>query len=111
MSIISADDGHIQRTWPNKTSGYGRIRWTPDGEALVYGQRLDDVDNLWLQLLDGGEPRQLTYLTSGGIAGFALSTDGDSLAVATMEEMGDVVMFEDYHGQIERALGRTQSNR
>jgi len=111
MAIISADDGRLLRTLPGGECEYGRIRWTPAGDALVYGHRRDDADNLWLQPLDGGEPRQLTRFTSGSIAGFAISTDGDSLAVAMMEEVGDVVMFEDYRGQIARAMGQIQSGR
>jgi hypothetical protein len=101
MTIISAEDGRILRTFPHETSYYGRVRWTGDGEGLIYGRRTGDADNLWLQPLAGGDPRQLTRFRSGLIAGFALSAGGDSVAVAIMEEARDVVMFEDFRAQAE----------
>jgi Tol biopolymer transport system component len=108
ISVLAADNGRILRTLPNQIDNYGRVRWTPDGSGLVYNSHQGDADNLWLQPLDGSEPRQLTSFTSGGVVGFDLSANGDSLAVATMETVRDVVMFEDYRGQIARALGRAR---
>jgi Tol biopolymer transport system component len=108
MSILAADDGRVLQTFPNEVSNYARIRWTPDGRTLVYNRRRNDADNLWLQSIDGGEPRRLTDFTSGRIAGFALSAKGDSLAVATLETERNVVMFEDYRSQIERAIGEAR---
>jgi Tol biopolymer transport system component len=110
MSILAADDGRIVRTFPSQMANYGRIRWMPDGRTLVYNGHQNDADNLWLQSVDGGEPRQLTDFTSGNIIGFALSTRGDSLAVATLETERNVVMFENYRRQIERALGRARGD-
>jgi Tol biopolymer transport system component len=105
LCVISAQDGSIQRSLPCDPCTYGRARMSADGEALIYGRRRDDADNLWLQPLDGSEPRQLTYFTTGTLAGFDLSAAGDSLVVSTIEHMQDVVMFEDYRGQIQRAAG------
>lgn len=110
LSIVSGDDGRVLQTFDQKPESYASTRWTPDGQGIVYVQRSGNAGNLWLQSLAGGEPRQLTYLTSGSMAGFDLSTHGDSVAVATMEEVSDVVMFEDYQGQIARALGQERQD-
>jgi Tol biopolymer transport system component len=104
LVIISADDGSLQQSLPCDPSVFARARMTQDGKALIYGRHRDDADNLWLQPLDGSEPRQLTSFTSGILAGFDLSAAGDSLVVSTLEHLRDVVMFEDYHGQIQRVL-------
>ncbi len=57
-----------------------RLRWTPDGLALTYVSNADGASNIWLQPLDGGPSRQLTYFKDAGIPSFAWSPDGKRLA-------------------------------
>src|SRR5687767_1935428 len=54
-------------------------RWSPDGRHLAFVARDDDLDQIFLAPLDGGEPRQLTTEPHG--AGQpAWSPDGTRLA-------------------------------
>jgi WD40 repeat protein len=56
-----------------KVDGYHQF--TPDGQAVVYTITDDkNVDNIWLQALNGKPPRQIT-LHSDSILGFAWSPD------------------------------------
>jgi serine/threonine protein kinase/Tol biopolymer transport system component len=71
----------------------GFIRFTRDGLALTYVRTERGVSNLWLQPLEGGEPRQLTSFTDQLISGFAWSRDGRGLAVSRGERTADAVMI------------------
>jgi Tol biopolymer transport system component len=57
------------------------LQFTRDGKAIVYATSTDDVDNLWLQPLDGSPGKQLTNFTSEHISNFQWSLDGNKLAV------------------------------
>jgi Tol biopolymer transport system component len=55
-------------------------RISPDGKLVAYNSRADGVINVWVQALDGGEPRRLT--SDAEMAGFpAWSPDGKWLAL------------------------------
>jgi Tol biopolymer transport system component len=69
--------------------------WSPNGQALTYLSNRNNVTNLWEQPLDGGESRQLTNYTSGGINKYALSIDGKHLAVTQSKYTRDVVLIND----------------
>ena len=68
-------------------------RWTPDGKAITYVRREQQVDNLWLQPLNGGPARQLTEFSSDQIYKFAWSPDGRNLAVARGRRGYDLVLI------------------
>jgi dipeptidyl aminopeptidase/acylaminoacyl peptidase len=53
------------------------------------------VANLWLQPLDGGEPRPLTDFTSDGIRIYAWSPGGDRLVLGRGAEITDIVLISD----------------
>ena len=71
------------------------LDFTPDGKAIVYVLRERDVDNLWLQPLDGGAVRQLTHSTADHILRFAYSKDGTRLAIERGAEESDALLFHD----------------
>lgn len=71
-------------------------RWTSDGRHLVYIRNVGGFSNLWIQPLDGGEPRQLTDFTAGDIYNFAFSFDGSRLLVARGQQISDVVLIRNY---------------
>jgi eukaryotic-like serine/threonine-protein kinase len=71
-------------------------QFTPDGSAVVYVIRgQNNVDNLWLQPLDGRPGRQITQFNSEQIPGFFWSPDGKKLLVARWHEESDVVLLRD----------------
>ena len=59
---------------PARAYGGGTLDWTPDGAALVYAAR---EGGLWLQPIQGGEPRRLV---DGPVAAPAVSPDGTRVA-------------------------------
>jgi serine/threonine protein kinase len=74
----------------------GPVRFSPDGKAVVYPIREHDVDNLWLQPLDGSPGKQVTNFTAEHIGdGFAWSPDGTKLALIRGHVDSDVVLIRD----------------
>jgi TolB protein len=74
--------------------GPSKLAWTRDGKGLTYIADHDGVDNLWVQRLAGGPPRQITNFNEGRIFRFAWRWDGKLLALARGEETSDVVALE-----------------
>ncbi len=74
----------------NPRDALRRGRWTPDGRGLAYAEK----GNIWVQSLDGGQPRQLTKFTDQEITDFAWSPDGKRLAVSRRTDLADVVLIK-----------------
>jgi eukaryotic-like serine/threonine-protein kinase len=74
----------------------GPIVFTPDGQALAYTITADNnVDNVWLQPLDGKPGRQITQFHSDSILGFAWSPDQKKLQVPRGHLESDVILLRD----------------
>ena len=71
------------------------LRWTVDGHAISFVNRVDDVDNIWEQPVEGGPPKPLTHFTSGDIFAFDWSRDG-RLAVSRGTEQTDAVLIKNF---------------
>ncbi len=74
---------------PPKASLFVGIRWTPDGQSLVYR---DFGPSLWKQNLAGGEPEKILEFPDEVIYSFDWSFDGKQFAVAHGEDVRDVVL-------------------
>ena len=72
------------------------IRWAPDGKSLIYIDSVNRAGNLWIQSLDGGQPRQLTNFTSDRIFRFDVSSDGKHYAISRGNETADVVTITNF---------------
>jgi eukaryotic-like serine/threonine-protein kinase len=73
-----------------------QIQFVPDGQSLAYVITDDkNVDNIWLQPLDGKPGRQLTQFHSDSIFGFTWSPDQKKLAVARGHQESDVILLHD----------------
>ncbi|MEO7674432.1 MAG: hypothetical protein ABIU09_10205, partial [Pyrinomonadaceae bacterium] len=72
------------------------IRWASDGNALIYSDNKDEVDNLWSQSLSGGPPKQLTNLKTERIFRFDVTRDGNQFAFARGSETSDAVMISNF---------------
>jgi len=70
------------------------IRWTSDGQALIYCVTRNDISNIWSQPLGGGPPKQLTDFKSETIQGFDWSKD-DRLLVSRGFTAREIVLMED----------------
>jgi len=74
----------------------GYPRFTADGNAVVYNiAGNNNVDNVWLQPLDGKPGHQVTQFTSDAIFGFGYSPDGKKLGVGRGHAESDIVLLRD----------------
>jgi len=74
----------------------GPLRFTRDGKSITYPVRQGDIDNLWMQPLDGSPGRQLTNFKSEHIGdSFGWSWDGSKLGVVRGHTDSDVVLIRD----------------
>jgi Tol biopolymer transport system component len=93
IAIIPANGGPPVKTFPLPSGISLTFRWTPDGRAIMYPLRRGGVGNLWMQPIEGGEPRQLTNFTSEMILSYDLSRDGKQLVLSRGTNRSDVVLF------------------
>ena len=78
-----------RRTIPYVASESPRY-WTLDGRGIAYASQ----GNIWVQALDGKQPRQLTRFTDGReIRAFAWSHDGKRLAIGRVSVTNDIVLI------------------
>lgn len=91
--ILPIDGGDPTRTLDIPS---GILRWTPDGRGIAYVDEQDGVDNIWVQPLTGGTPRQLTHFTADHIGPFLFSPDGKRIAVSRGNTTSDVVLLKNF---------------
>jgi Tol biopolymer transport system component len=101
IGIISAGGGQPTKTLdvPYSSPAWNPVlRWSPAGDAIDYIDARSNIENIWRQSLDGGQPQQITNFTSGLILNFAWSPDGRNLAVAHGTRRSDVVSIRHFRG-------------
>jgi eukaryotic-like serine/threonine-protein kinase len=64
---------------PETAVPFNGLTWAPDGRGLTYVSTLGGAANLWLQPLDGGQPRQLTDFKDAEILSFAWAPQGSEI--------------------------------
>jgi serine/threonine protein kinase len=72
------------------------LSWTRDSKGVIFLDSRDGVDNLWLQPLAGGKPRQLTNFSSDRIYSFDWSANGKQLVVARGTSSSDIVLVSNF---------------
>lgn len=78
---------------PPTTDFEVNLQWSANGEAVFYVDSRGGVSNIWSQPLDGGQPEQKTFFTTGRILSFAYSSpDGTQLALTRGAVDGEVVV-------------------
>ena len=92
LAVFPIDGGEPMHLFdlPLQPSFNVGIRWTPDGQSLVYR---DFGPSLWRQPLTGGEPEKILEFPDEIIYAFDWSFDGQQFAVAHGEEVRDVVLI------------------
>jgi eukaryotic-like serine/threonine-protein kinase len=70
------------------------MRWTSDGQSLIYSVKRKSTSNIWSQPLAGGQPRQLTDFKSEAIEGFDWSRD-DRLLLSRGFTAREIVLIQD----------------
>ncbi|MGH9841405.1 MAG: hypothetical protein ACREEM_21850, partial [Blastocatellia bacterium] len=79
-AVLSFEDGHLLKLFPQPLKGSPQLRWTPDGRAIAYVDYPVGLSRLWVQPLEGGAPKPLLELETDRIFGFDWSRDGKRLA-------------------------------
>lgn len=80
-ALFGFDGSGLVKTFPQKIDNSSHIRWTHDGRGLIYSENPVGTSKLWLQPIEGGQPRVLLELETDRIFGFDLSRDGKRIAL------------------------------
>lgn len=97
IGIVSARGGSpLQRfDLPPTVAPAGRfVRWSPDRQSIAFVNNSNGLSDIWLQPLNGSQPKQLTNFRAEQIIAFDWSGDGRSLAVVRGVETSDVVLID-----------------
>ena len=82
-----------------ETPRYGgspRLRWLRDGSGFSFVDWKNGVANIWVQPIEGGQSRQITFFDSGDIYGFDWSPDGSHLVLSQGNPIRDAVLITNF---------------
>jgi eukaryotic-like serine/threonine-protein kinase len=72
------------------------LKWTPDGKNLLY-RSIDTTPEMfsivWLQSLEGGEPKQFLSVKPDRVTNLAQSADGKQILIVRSKTLADAVML------------------
>jgi serine/threonine protein kinase len=101
--IIPSAGGEVVKTLELPTTAlissyslFALFQWTPDSRAISYIDTREDISNIWVIALSGGEPKKLTNFTSDYIFTHAWSTNGKQLMVSRGQWTSDVVLISNF---------------
>jgi Tol biopolymer transport system component len=95
LAILPSEGGEPIQTLPFN-GPITNLRWTVDGQSLVYGVTKNSVTNLWAQPIDVSPPKQLTNFASQLIFSFDLSRDGKQVVMSRGTHTSDVVLISNF---------------
>ena len=81
--------------FPGGSFSGNRIRWTPDGKALIYTANLGGPTAIIKQSLGGGRPKEIARFDERELSDFGYSIDGQFLAVTRGAWQHDIVLISD----------------
>jgi Tol biopolymer transport system component len=93
-AIVTFDTGQLDKVF-DLPDGAGRLVM-PDEKTLIYNATKADVDNLWSQPIEGGEPKQLTKFTSENCYGYSPSRDFKKFAITRGTSSSDIILIKDF---------------
>lgn len=96
IAIYPFEGGAPVKVFAHSVAGTPLIRWTPDGRFLTYDDNPIGPAKLWMQPVEGGEPKLLTEFISDRIFGFDWSPDGKRLAVVRGLWASNLVLLKDF---------------
>ncbi len=94
LSIWPVNGGNAVHTFALPGGMPQRLRWLPDGSAIIYATTERGTDNLWQQPIHGGPAVPLTKFTKQRLYDFAWSPDGRQCAVLRGEPHSEVYLLE-----------------
>lgn len=69
------------------------VRWSPDRQSIAYANNPGGLSDIWLQPLDGGQPKRLTDFKAEQVIAFDWSRDGHTLALVLSVKTSDVILI------------------
>src|SRR6266545_1093924 len=81
IALISSQDGSPIKFLDLFEFAVGPIRWTPDGQAIIYIREHGGTSNLYNQPITGGPPEHVTTFSADHIFWFDWSPNGKQLAL------------------------------
>jgi Tol biopolymer transport system component len=96
--VVSPDDGALLHTFTAVRTPFLNIgaRFTPDEKSLAYLVLQKGATNIWVQPLNGKQPRQLTDFPKGDVYNFAYSPDGSKLFLARGFQIRDAILISGF---------------
>ena len=79
-----------------RSGGATATQWHPNGRAFLYADVVGEAANIWMQDIDGSEPRQLTHFESGEIFSFDLAADGKRMVITRGQSSSDAMLIRDF---------------
>jgi Tol biopolymer transport system component len=98
LAIVPAAGGPPIKVFDVPTdvnSGRGPI-WTPDDKGISVVVAPGELQNLWLQPVDGGPGKMMTNFPVPGVARREYSRDGKRIAIVRAEGFGNAIMITDF---------------
>ncbi|MGH9901295.1 MAG: hypothetical protein ACRD68_05580, partial [Pyrinomonadaceae bacterium] len=96
MAVYPFEGGPALKVFPQGVIGQA-VRWTPDGRGLTYAENhAFGSSRVWIQPLDGGQPRRLVEFETERIFGLDWSRDGRYLACVRGLWTTNVVLIRDF---------------
>jgi Tol biopolymer transport system component len=81
-----------------KLQGFGGIvliSWAPDGEYLLFSERVKEGGDLWRIFPDGREPEKLLH-SDKSYAGLSIHPDGQQIAFSTFDRGLEIWVMENF---------------
>jgi len=86
-AVRSLEGGPIQRSWENL--GIFNLQFSADSQGLIYA----DERNIWLQPINGSDPKRLTNFSVERTVNFALGPNGKDLVLTRGNWTWDLVLI------------------
>jgi len=94
IGVVSSEGGPpLKRFDFPPTLTWRFVRWSPDRQSIAYASNPGGLSDIWVQPLNGDQPKRLTDLKAEQIIAFDWSSDGRSLAFIRNVETSDVVLI------------------
>lgn len=94
MAVVKIEDGQLIETFASPSAQFQTLNWISHGQSLAYIQERDGRSNIWAQPIGGGPPQQVTKFTTQHIFDFAVSPDGQNIAMARGSVTNDILLID-----------------
>jgi DNA-binding winged helix-turn-helix (wHTH) protein/Tol biopolymer transport system component len=92
IGLVSSGGGAIEQSLAIPDGVSDRLmRWSPDGQSLLYMSNAGETGNIWKLPLDGSPQQQVTNFDSQMVEDFSLTPNGRQIFVTRTTALSDVI--------------------